>query len=100
MTGSGSSSRDGRPPLRAVAERLRGKPFDDADVWRAAVAAMREIVMKAINWRRLLVAGRVLVRPARFHDLEFRPRDQAAVDLILVRELVEHAIMLVAPVLR
>ena len=40
------------PPLRdmylqAVAERLRGKPFDDADVWRAAVAAMREIIMKA-----------------------------------------------------
>ena len=33
--------------LQAVAERLRGKPFDDADVWRAAVAAMREIVMKA-----------------------------------------------------
>ena len=25
----------------------RGKPFDDADVWRAAVAAMREIIMKA-----------------------------------------------------
>jgi hypothetical protein len=21
--------------LKAVAERLRGKPFDDADVWRA-----------------------------------------------------------------
>src|SRR5215510_5952874 len=32
--------------LQAVAERLRGKPFDDADVWRAAVAAMREILMK------------------------------------------------------
>jgi hypothetical protein len=30
-----------------VAERLRGKPFDDADVWRAAVAAVREILMKA-----------------------------------------------------
>ena len=33
--------------LQAVAERLRGKPFDDADVWRAAVAAMREILIKA-----------------------------------------------------
>jgi hypothetical protein len=33
--------------LQAVAERLRGKPFDDADVWRAAVAAMREILVKA-----------------------------------------------------
>ena len=33
--------------LQAVAQRLRGKPFDDADVWRAAVAAMREILMKA-----------------------------------------------------
>ena len=33
--------------LQAVAERLRGKPFDEADVWRAAVAAMREILMKA-----------------------------------------------------
>ena len=32
--------------LQPVAERLRGKPFD-ADVWRAAVAAMREILMKA-----------------------------------------------------
>jgi hypothetical protein len=30
--------------LQAVAERLRGKPFDDADVWHAAVAAMREIL--------------------------------------------------------
>jgi hypothetical protein len=27
--------------LQAVAERLRGKLFDDADVGRAAVAAMR-----------------------------------------------------------
>src|SRR5262249_31141210 len=33
--------------LQAVAERLRGKPFDDADVWRAAVAAMRASIMKA-----------------------------------------------------
>ena len=33
--------------LQAVAERLCGRPFDDADVWRAAVAAMREILMKA-----------------------------------------------------
>jgi hypothetical protein len=33
--------------LQAVAERLRDKPFDDADLWRAAVAAMREIVMEA-----------------------------------------------------
>ena len=33
--------------LQVVAERLRGKPFDDADVGRAAVAAMREIIMKA-----------------------------------------------------
>ena len=33
--------------LQAVADRLRGKPFDDADVGRAAVAAMREILTKA-----------------------------------------------------
>jgi len=33
--------------LQAVAVRLRGKPFDDADVWRAAVAAMREILIQA-----------------------------------------------------
>ena len=32
---------------QAAADKLRGKPFDDADVWRAAVAAMREILMKA-----------------------------------------------------
>ena len=37
--------------LQAVAERLRGKPFDDADVWRAAVAAMREIIMKGARGR-------------------------------------------------
>ena len=30
--------------LQAVAERLRGKLFDDGDVWRAAVAAQREIL--------------------------------------------------------
>ena len=35
--------------LQAVAERLRGKPFDDTDVWRAVVAAMREIVARAAH---------------------------------------------------
>jgi hypothetical protein len=33
--------------LQAVAERLRDKPLDDADVWRVAVVAMREILLKA-----------------------------------------------------
>jgi hypothetical protein len=31
--------------LQAVADWLRGKPFDEADVWRAAVAVMREILI-------------------------------------------------------
>jgi hypothetical protein len=34
-------------PSPIIAERLRGRPFDDGDVWRAAVAVMREILMKA-----------------------------------------------------
>lgn len=38
--------------LQAVAERLGGKPFDDANMWRAAVTAMREILMKARAGRR------------------------------------------------
>jgi hypothetical protein len=32
------------PGCRGAAERLRGTPFADADVWRAAVGAQREIM--------------------------------------------------------
>ena len=50
--------------LQAVAERLRGKPFDDADVWRAAVAAMREIIMKGAR-------GRTKTLPATINRRQF-----------------------------
>jgi len=30
--------------LQLVADKLRGRAFDDGDVWRAAVAAQREVL--------------------------------------------------------
>src|SRR5262245_37211851 len=41
----------------------------------------------------LFVPGWPAAAPA-FDDLEFRPRDQAAADLIFVQQLVEHAVVL------
>jgi hypothetical protein len=32
--------------LRRVTDLLDGKPFDDGDVWRAAVSAQREILAR------------------------------------------------------
>jgi hypothetical protein len=64
--------------LQAVAERLRGKPFDDADVWRAAVAAMREFLREGARgasklcWARArgraapAIAGLVTLMPSSF----------------------------------
>ena len=74
--------------------RFGGLEADKVDDKRALLAALAPLqhlagrfCFQPINWRRLLVAGRVLVRRARLHEDFTHSRDRGAPHVSIIERL-------------